>query len=38
MDTKETHQGDDGLTYDADGFFVYKGISPLSEEEDAPTE
>lgn len=28
------HKGDDGLTYDQDGNFVYTGISPLSEESD----
>ena len=33
-DTKSTHKGDDGLTYDEEGYFVYTGISPLSEDED----
>lgn len=31
---KQLHKGEDGLTYDDDGHFVYTGISPLSEEED----
>lgn len=25
---------DDGLTYDAEGYLVYTGLSPLSEESD----
>src|SRR4051812_37367601 len=31
---KKLHKGDDGLTYDEDGHFVYTGLSPLSEDED----
>ena len=32
--SKELHTGDDGLTYDEEGHFVYTGVSPLSEEDD----
>lgn len=38
MSDKQTHEGDDGLTYDDEGYFVYTGISPLSEDEDQPEE
>lgn len=31
---RKLHRGDDGLMYDEDGFFVYTGFSPFSEEED----
>lgn len=34
MEERKTHKGEDGLTYDEDGYFVYTGISPLSEDED----
>lgn len=35
---RQIHKGDDGLTYDEDGYFVETGISPLSEEEEVPAE
>lgn len=31
---RKLHKDEDGLMYDEDGFFVYTGISPLSEDED----
>lgn len=34
MSDRQLHQGDDGLMYDEDEFFVYTGPSPLSEDED----
>lgn len=38
MKQRKTHKGEDGLTYDEDGFLVYTGISPLSEEEDVASD
>lgn len=35
---RKTHKGEDGLLYDEDGYLVYTGISPLSEEEDTADE
>jgi len=32
--TRELKKGEDGLTYDEDGHFIYTGISPLSEDTD----
>lgn len=33
--SRKLHRGEDGLMYDENGHFVYTGLSPLSEEEDA---
>lgn len=33
-----TEKRDDGVTYDEDGYPVYTGLSPLSEEEDESDE
>lgn len=37
-DKRTFHRGDDGLLYDQDGYFVYEGVSPLSEDEDVEQE
>lgn len=34
MAEKKITEGKDGLMYDEDGYFVYTGVSPLSEDED----
>lgn len=38
MSERKTHKGEDGLTYDEEGFLVYTGISPLSEEDDTESD